>query len=827
MVAMLSLTINGHIRSFSGDPDTPLLWCLRDELGLKGTKFGCGVGVCGICTVLIDGKANHACMVPVKRAAGLDVITIEGLVEQNHPLLHAWIEQQVPQCGYCQPGQIMTAAALLDQDADPTDDRINQVMSGVLCRCGTYQRIRSAIRRAVQLANETLPQLHPQPVLQDDTHALQGTKFNRWIRIGDDGTVTVTINHSEMGQGAMTGLAMLIAEELDVLLSRVHTVFAPAAKPYRNPLFGEQTTGGSTSIRGEWERLRRAGASVRWQLVEAAAKTWQVPRNECRTAGGAVYHDASKRRIKYGALAPDAVDISAPDDMSLKPATEFQLLGHSQPRLAIPSMVMAQTVYGTDIALPEMLFASVERRPLAESLLPALDDVDAKAVAGVVDVVEIASGVAVLANSTWAAIQGRNRLRVTWDKDKFPGSDNASYRSQLLEAIKQQGEVVNKTGNVKRALHKATDVIESMYETGFLAHATLETMNCTARVNSERCEVWVGTQSQEGARDTAARISGLPKNKTYIHSLFIGGGFGRRLESDYVADAVELARRTTKPVQVLWSRADDMQHDFYRPAHMTVLKAVLDQQGLPEVWWQRGVGSAMALDMVQVPYAINNFTDERVFIEPPLPVGAWRSVAAGQSAFVVESFIDELAQAAGKDPLEYRLQLLSHDPRMTKVLQHAADKAAWHMKLPGGHYQGIACYQCFGSWVAEVAEISVDQDTVTIHRIVCAIDCGQVVNPDAVCAQMEGAIAMGLSAAFKEQVLFRDGRVIQSNLEDYPILSFAELPEIEVHIVPSHEPPGGVGEPGLPPLAPAMGNAIFTATGKRFRALPFPLRIAK
>jgi isoquinoline 1-oxidoreductase beta subunit len=490
-------------------------------------------------------------------------------------------------------------------------------------------------------------------------------------------------------------------------------------------------------------------------------------------------------------------------------------------------MVSAQTVYGTDIVLPGMLFASVERRPLAENRLQALDDSGAKAVTGVVDVVAIDSGVAVLANSTWAAIQGRNRLRVKWDKDKRPGSDNASYRLQLAEAIKQQGEVANRKGNVKHALRKATNVIESVYETGFLAHATLEPMNCTARVNGGRCDVWVGTQSQESARDTAARISGLPKNKTYIHSLFIGGGFGRRLESDFVADAVELAKRTNKPVQVLWSRADDMQHDFYRPAHMTIVKAALDQQGWPEIWWQRGAGSAMALDMVQVPYAISNFTDERVVVESPLPVGAWRSVAAGQSAFVVESFIDELAHVAGRDPLEYRFQLLSHDPRSANVLRHAADRAGWHVKLPAGHFQGVAFYQCFGSWVAQVAELSVDQDIVTIHRIVCAVDCGQTANPDAVCAQMEGAIAMGLSAAFKEQVLFRDGRVTQASLDDYPILSFAELPEIDVHIVPSHEPPGGAGEPGLPPLAPAVANAIFAATGKRFRALPFPLTIVK
>jgi isoquinoline 1-oxidoreductase beta subunit len=438
-------------------------------------------------------------------------------------------------------------------------------------------------------------------------------------------------------------------------------------------------------------------------------------------------------------------------------------------------------------------------------------------------VVTIESGVAVLASSNWAAIQGREKLQLSWQQDRQPGADNASYDSQLARAINQQGEQANRRGNAKRALRDATDIIEAHYDTSFLAHAALEPINCTAYIDSGHCHVWVGTQSQEGARDTASTVSGLPLDKTHIHSTFIGGGFGRRLEADIVVDAVALARHTTEPVQVLWSRADDMQHDFYRPAHKVALKAVLDQQGRPSVWWQRGAGSAMAIDMVYVLYDIPHFCDERTPVEPPLAVGAWRSVAAGQAAFVVESFIDELAHAARQDPLEYRLQLLQHDPRARRVLEHVADKAGWQSTLSPGHHQGIAFYQSFGSWVAQVVELSVDNEQFNIHRVVCAIDCGEAVNPDAVCAQTEGAIAMGLSAALKEQVQFKDGKVIQSNLQDYPVLKFAELPTIDVHIITSHQPPGGVGEPGLPPVAPAVGNAIFAATGQRCRRLPFTL----
>ena len=822
---MLTVSINEQIHQFSGDPETPLLWFVRDVLGLKGTKFGCGVGLCGICTVLIDGEAHHACMVSMEKTANRKIVTIEGLVEQNHVLLHAWIEHQVPQCGYCQPGQIMTAAALLSKYGNPDDEQIIDAMSSVLCRCGTYQRIRRAIAYAIQHKANGLPdfaQQYPSLHQPQQSQSEQAVMLDEWVRVASDDTVTVLINHAEMGQGVVTGLVMLVAEELDVSLNQVQTEFAPAASVYRNPLFNEQTTGGSTSIRGEWKRLRMVGAQARWRLVEAAAQYWQVPHGECRSENGAVFHEPSKRRLGYGELAPRAKKISPPDSVPLKHPEVFRLLGQSQPRLEIPLMVTARAVYAIDVTKADMLTAAVIRRPFPNARVQTMDTEAAKRIDGVIDVTTIGNGVAVLAQNTWAAIQGRHKLQLIWQE---PGNgvqaNNERYQTFLLEAIEQQGEVVRNHGDVKHALTDAANIIEATYETSYLAHAALEPLNCIAHVGDSRCDVWVGTQSQEGAQATAALVCGLPKHNVHIHSTLLGGSFGRRLESDFVADAVALSRITHKPVQVLWSRADDMQHDFYRPAHITSLRAVLDKQGRPIAWWQRSAGAA--LEMIAMSYAIPHFAEEQVVVESPLRVGAWRSVGAGQNAFVVESFIDELAHAAGGDPLEYRLKLLSDAPRNRTVLQYAADKARWGSVLRENHYQGIAHYESFGSRVSQVAEVSVENNRIRLQRIVCAIDCGQCVNPDAVSAQIEGAIAMGLSAALKEQVLFEKATVTQSNFEQYPILTFNELPEIEVYILPSHESPGGVGEPGLPPVAPAVANALYAATGKRLRKLPIGL----
>lgn len=815
---MIHLRINSEPKALDIDPAMPLLWVLRDVLGLKGTKYGCGVGLCGACTVVIDGQANHACMVTLGQAAGRGVMTIEGMAAKRHRLLAAWIAEQVPQCGYCQPGQLMAAAALLNKDPHPNAAAVTEAMSSVLCRCGTYLRIRRAIARVTAGENNEL--LRPRRVHLDAPDP-EFRALDEWIRIAPDGRVLFTINHSEMGQGALTGLAMVLAEELDVDLERVHTTFAPADPRYRNPMFNEQTTGGSTSIRGEWKRLRTAAACARERLVRAAADLWQVPSEECRTREGVVSHAATDRHLDYGALVAKAVTYPVPRTATLKEATAFRLLGTSRPRLEVPAMTTGSAVYGADVALPGMLVASVVRCPVFGGRVKSVDTREAEKVQGVRQIIQMPRAVAVLAENAWVALRARDRLVVKWEYGNAAELDNAHLLAELRQGSMRQGEVAQDRGQTEAIFSRATRIIEAHYRTSFLAHATLEPMNCVARVTEQGCDVWCGTQSQEGAQQAAARICGLPMDRVRVHSTLLGGGFGRRLESDFVSEAVELAKRSGAPVQVLWTRADDFQHDFYRPAHYTTVKAALDEAGMPLAWWHRAVGPALALDMIRVPYAIPSYREEHVRVEPRIPIGAWRAVGAGQNAFAVESFVDELAHAAKQDPLRYRLALLSSAPRHRAVLEIAAEKSGWHSPPADGKARGIAAYRSFGTYVAQVAEVSIGGDNrPCVDRVICAIDCGQVINRDAVHAQLEGSVAMGLSAALKERVDIASGRVTQATFEDYPILTLAEMPPVQIHIADSTEKPGGVGEPGVPPLAPAIANAVFAATGRRMRSLP-------
>ncbi len=813
----MQITVNGERRELSADPEMPLLWLLRDKLHLRGTKYGCGVGICGICTVLLDGEPNHACMVPARKADGGTVITIEGLAQGDHPLIKAWIDEQVPQCGYCQPGQVMAAAALLSRKPDPSDAEIADAMSGVLCRCGTYQRVHRAIREAVAQPEDAS---HVVSTGLPDRASDVGVALNPWLRIHGDNSVTIVINHSEMGQGVTTGLAMLVAEELEVDLDRIHTEFAPADPRYVNPRFGIQLTGGSTAVRGEWEQLRKAGASARLMLLDAAARQWRVPAKDCMAKHGQVMHAPSARALNYSDLAPSAAKLKPPRRVELKPVGDWRLIGRAVPRLEIPDMVCGRTTYGSDLALSDMRVASVERPPAIGARATFIDADVALAIPGVHSVHELESGVAVVAEDTWAALRGRAVLRVNWDRGAHSSLNAEALYEQLRQRAQRSAKVSRRRGSTKRALDAARQTVEATYRTSYLAHATLETMNCVAHVREDGCEVWIGTQSQTDTQKTAARLTGLPKDRVKVHSQFMGGAFGRRLETDVVVDAVELARKIRQPVQVLCTRQDDLQHDFYRPAHYTRLKAALNFDGRPTVWWQRVVGPSLALDMVDVPYDIPNLREEHAEIETPVPTGAWRAVGAGQNAFVVEGFIDELAHAAGEDPLTYRMNLLAHSPRHQRVLALAAEQAGWDQPLQPLHGRGVAVYRSFGSWVAEVAEVAMVQEKIQVQRVVCAVDCGLVVNPDTVRAQMEGAIAFGLSAALHEEVCIENGAVQQATFADYPILTFSEMPQVEVHIVESLEPPGGVGEPGLPPLAPAVANAVFTATGRRLRELP-------
>jgi len=812
----ISFTVNGNSACVSTDAERPLLWVLREVLGLSGTKYGCGVGVCGICTVLVDGEPARACVVPASQAAGRRITTIEGLAGDDR-LVQAWIAEQAPQCGYCQPGQIMAASALLARTPHPSDHDIDAALRGVLCRCAAYQRIRRAVHRAATAPNEA----EAAPAVQVDADARR-YRFDPWIAIAEDGTVWVTVDRSEMGQGANTSLALLVAEELDVPLHRLRTVFAPAARRYYNPRLGEQMTGGSTSTRGAWGPLRNAAASVRDRLLRAAAVGWEVPQRECVLDDGTVLHKPSGRRIGFGRLAQPASRCPAPHHPRPKDADEFRLLGTAVPRLEVPDLVRGRALFGVDVVRPGMLCAVVARCPEIGGRLVRWRAGDALRVPGVRKVLEIDSGVAVVADDVHAALRGREALLIEWGSGENARLDDAVIRARMESAVLRSGKPWKRRGDVGHALRGAERVIAAVYETPYLAHGTLEPMNCVADVGKDRCDLWTGTQWQTGVQAAAAEITGLPKRRVHVHTTFIGGGFGRRLEVDFVREAVQIAKAAGAPIKLLWTRDDDMQHDFYRPASYTLLRAGLDRAGMPVCWEQRIVGPSQALINLSFPYAVPNLHIECIEEDPGVPTGAWRSVGASQNAFTIECFADEIAAAGGRDPVALRMELLRGVPRQRAVVERAAAAAGWKSPPATGHYRGVAGYSAFGSHIAEVAEVSVDPGAgqVRVHRVVVAIDCGQTVNRDGLRAQIEGGVGFGLSAALRERISIRNGRVQQSTFEDYPLLTIDEMPEVEVHIIDSREEPGGVGEPPVPPIAPAVANAVSRAIGCRVRALP-------
>jgi len=814
----LTLIINDTTIAVTTEPERPLLWVLREALGLTGTKYGCGVGVCGICTVLIDGEAKRACVVPAAEAAGRRVTTIEGLGD-DHRLVRAWIAEQAPQCGYCQPGQIMAAEALLARTPRPSDGDIDDALHGVLCRCGAYQRIRRAIHRAAREAPAGPVEPAPRPAARP---AARRHRFDPWIAIAEDGTVWVTVDRSEMGQGANTSLALLVAEELEVPLGHLRTEFAPAAHRYYNPRLGDQMTGGSTSTRAAWVPLRTAAAAARQRLLRAAAAAWKVPVKECRAEDGAVHHAPSGLRAAYGELAPAAARYAAPRRVRLKDPVEYRLLGRAIPRIEVPELTTGRAVFGIDVQRPRMLSAVVLRCPEFGGRLRRWRGERALRVPGVRRVLEIDSGVAVVADDAHAALLGREALDVGWLSGEHARLDDAAIRLRLEGAALRNGDAWKTRGDTGRALRGAQRVIEAVYDTPYLAHGTLEPMNCVAEVRRDRCDVWTGTQWQTGAQAAASGITGLPKRRVHVHTTFLGGGFGRRLEVDFVREAVQIAAALDAPVKLLWTRDDDMRHDFYRPASHTLLRAGLDRSGLPVSWEQRIVGPAEALINLSFPYRVPNVHIERIEEDPGVPTGAWRSVGASQNAFTIECFMDEIAAASGRDPLALRRALLADAPRHLAAIERAAAAAGWDRALPAGRHRGLAAYSAFGSHMAEVAEVSVDRGAgrLRVHRVVAAIDCGQTVNTDGLRAQIEGGVAFGLSAALRERITLRDGCVQEATFEDYPILTIDEMPEVEVHIVDSREEPGGVGEPPVPPIAPAVANAVSRAIGCRVRALP-------
>ncbi len=681
-----------------------------------------------------------------------------------------------------------------------------------------------------------------------------------WIRIAADGHVTVVVDRSEMGQGVSTALPMLVAEELDADWSRVRYEFAPANRAYDNPLIGAQITGGSTSVRAAWGPLREAAATARAMLVAAAAAEWGVPAAECRTESSQVIHDASGRRLDYGALALAAARLTPPDHVPLKSPEAFRLLGTPVPRLDLADQVTGRIVYGQDVRPEGALVAVIARCPVFGGTVREVDPTPALALPGVRHVLRVPSGVAVVGDTSWHAIRGRDALQVTWDEGRLAGltSDEVTTRLHRLAAESEGREAV-KRGRGARGLEGASTVVEAAYDLPYLAHACMEPMNATAVVRDGEVEVWVPTQSQAapalfggGSRGVAAKAAGVSQDRVTIHTTNLGGGFGRRSESDFVAEAVAVAAQLPGvPIRLLWTREDDVRHDFYRPANHHALRAALGSDGLPVAWAHHVVAPSIISRFIpgyvpqfvahlggplkggidetavegarDLPYGIPDLEVRYTQADLGVPVGFWRAVGHTHTAFAVECFVDELAAAAGRDPVAYRLALLAQAPRHRRVLEAVAERAGWSTPAPAGVGRGVALHESFGSVCAQVAEVRLDGGSLRVDRVVCAFDCGVVVNPDTVEAQLTGAIAYGLTAALMGEVTLDRGRVVQGNFHDYPVLRMGEMPRVEVHLVPGGEAPGGVGEPGVPPIAPAVANAVSALTGRRVRRLPIRL----
>jgi len=666
-----------------------------------------------------------------------------------------------------------------------------------------------------------------------------------FINIVPDGIVTIELPSSEMGQGVITALPMIIAEELEADWANIRTQFAPAHKAFANPNLRNQLTGGSQSIRGFWQILRQAGAQARTMLIEAAALTWEVNKQQCYASRGNVIHKPTNRTLSYGALVKKAATLSLPGEVPLKPLSQFSIIGKPRARLDIPSKVNGQAVFGIDVKLDNLLIAGMVKNPVFGAKVLSFDATKTKAIAGVREVVAIDSGVAVLADHFWAAQKGCEALQIQWQTDDQAVVNSQSIRDAYIQQIKQ-AKTVRSIGDADQALSSAKRIVNAVYETPFLAHACMEPMNCTAYVQDNRCDIWVATQAQGKTQSTAAKITGLNKNQVFVHTTFLGGGFGRRSEIDFVTDAVQISKAIKKPVKLIWSREQDTRHDFYRPATYNELRAAVDDQGWPLAWSHdiasqsilerllplpgillRGVDSTSIEGAAHLPYAIPNFKVRYAMTHSSIPVGFWRSVGNSNNGFISECFIDEVAALGGKDPIELRRHLLKDKPRYLQVLQLAAEKARWQEKPPQGVFRGVAVVKSFGSYVAQIAEVSLQgapgAQKVRVHRVVSAVDCGIVVNPDTVRAQLESAVIYGLTAALYGDINIVNGSVQQSNFSDYLLLRMGESPQIEVHLVNSEDTPGGVGEIGVPPIAPAVANAVFAATGKPVRHLPITL----
>ncbi|WLQ14838.1 xanthine dehydrogenase family protein molybdopterin-binding subunit [Hahella aquimaris] len=686
---------------------------------------------------------------------------------------------------------------------------------------------------------------------------------NAWLEVTPDNRVILTLDRVEMGQGTYTGMCTLLAEELDVDPAAIEVVFAPVDSAYEQPDFGLQITGGSTSLSSNWVRLREAGAMGRAMLVAAAAQVWNAPASSIITEHGACRLREGGPSLSYGELAELAARQPAPTNITLKSPEDYRYIGKFNQRLDASLKSFGQADFGIDVQLPDMLYAVMARPPAAGGSVRALDDREARNMPGVAAVIQVPRGVAVVADKYWRARQARDKLKIEWDAGELGALDTASvfdlYRQTLAT---QSGDTVRSEGDVERALASTSARVTGEYRAPFLAHATMEPQNCTVWFRDGRCDVWAPTQGPDVARAVARRECGLSAADIHIRTTFIGGGFGRRLSQDFVGEAVSIAQHFDRPVKLIWSREEDIQHDLFRPASLHRLTAALSPGGEALAWthdiaaprvidhyvreaagavaptWAPQAMVRMAAGVAKmvtpdqsayegaedIPYAIPHIRVRHMKADAGVPISYWRSVGHSFNAFVVESFIDELAHHARQDPVAYREGLLRDHPRHLRVLRAAAQKAGWNGPLASGRAHGVACHKSFGTYVAQIAEVSVESDAIRVHRVVCAVDCGLAVNPDTVIAQMQGGVIFGLTAALYGEITHTQGAVRQSNFHDYPVLRMNETPIIDVVLVGGDAAPTGVGEPGTPPIAPAVANAVFRLTGRRLRDLPLRLK---
>lgn len=683
----------------------------------------------------------------------------------------------------------------------------------------------------------TLPGCGGETSEANSKHAADEFRPSIWLRISSNNQVTITLAETEMGQGVMTAIPMLIAEELDADWDQVVVEQAPV-----EPAFGFQVTGGSSSIRQAWRPLREVGATAREALLQAAAELWSVNPDSCGTEPGMVLHLASGRSLAYGALTALASARPLPDKVRLKKPAQFRLLGTALPSKGLEAKVQGGARYGMDQTPPGLLIALIARAPILGARLTGFDASVSARIPGIRKIFAVDSGVAVVADGFWEAQQARDALTVEWQQDRLSAPDSQRMSALFAASLPGPGEPDEQRGEPLAVFGQTAGLQEALYELPLQAHATFEPMNCTAWFHDGICEVWAPTQAPTQARDLARdlalsaaerlwhkaelRLTGSRSDPVLLHPTLMGGGFGRRLHNDYVTEAVQIAKQISGPVKVIWSREDDFRHDHFRPASLQRLRAVLDQHGLPKAWHHRVVSTDSSTSGAKgLEYAIPHVLVDKITVKVPgLRTGPWRSVAHSYTAFAVESFIDELARTAGTDPYRYRRQLLGHSPRHLGVLDAAATAAGWdgpRSDHDGNRYLGLAVHKSFETYVCQVAEVFADgANPPRLTRVVCAIDCGQVVHPDTVRAQVEGSIIFALNTVLKSSITLRDGAVEQTNYHQFELLRMDETPAIEVILIAGADAPGGVGEPAVPPLAPAVANALFAATGKRYRSLP-------